>query len=86
MLSRCACGLLAAALLHAQPVITGTEVPELASFDQVIPPLLEKWKVPGAALAVSDGGRLIYARGFGYADAEDKVPVQPFSLLRISSL
>ncbi len=86
MFYRLACALLFAAALYSQTVITGTEVPELTAFDQAIPPLLEKWKVPGAALAISDGGRLIYARGFGYADSENKIPVQPFSLFRIASI
>ena len=71
---------------EAQTLITGTAVPEMTTFDTAIPALLEKWKVPGAALAISDGGRLIYARGFGYADVENKVPVEPFSLFRIASI
>ena len=31
-------------------------------------------------------GRLIYARGFGYADVESKTPVQPDALFRIASV
>jgi N-acyl-D-amino-acid deacylase len=43
-------------------------------------------KLPGAALAVARNGRLLYARGFGYADLEKKEPVQPDSLFRIASV
>src|SRR5262249_47998282 len=43
-------------------------------------------KVPGAALAVVRHGRLVYARGFGYADQEKHRPVQPQSLFRIASI
>ena len=41
---------------------------------------------PGAALAVAYHGRLVYARGFGYADVEKREPVRPASLFRIASV
>ncbi|HXO20807.1 MAG TPA: serine hydrolase domain-containing protein [Thermoanaerobaculia bacterium] len=65
---------------------TGTEVPELASFDRIVPSLMAKWGVPGAAVAVVQEGRLILARGYGWADREARQPVQPDSLFRIASL
>ena len=37
-------------------------------------------------LAVAKDGRLVYARGFGYADVERHEPVQPDSLFRIASI
>ena len=42
--------------------------------------------VPGAALAVARHGRLVYARGFGYADPKARTPVQPDSLFRVASV
>ncbi|WP_238537674.1 serine hydrolase domain-containing protein [Zavarzinella formosa] len=47
---------------------------------------VEKHKVPGAALAVTRGGKLVCSRGFGYADVEKKEPVEPASLFRIASI
>jgi N-acyl-D-amino-acid deacylase len=47
---------------------------------------LARHRVPGAAVAVTDGGRLVYARGFGYADLATREPVTPRSLFRIASL
>ena len=41
---------------------------------------------PGAALAVTYHGRLVYARGFGHADLERREPVRPASLFRIASI
>ena len=41
---------------------------------------------PGAAVAVARNGRLVYARGFGYANLETREPVQPGSLFRIASV
>ncbi|HEX8673500.1 MAG TPA: serine hydrolase [Longimicrobium sp.] len=66
--------------------ISGAEVPGMGSYDQVIPALMRKHGIPGGAVAVVRDGRLIYARGFGYADAENKTVVQPDALFRIASM
>ena len=57
--------------------MTGKEVPALVPYENALKPILQKWLIPGAALAISDQGRLVYARGFGYADKEAQIPVQP---------
>jgi CubicO group peptidase (beta-lactamase class C family) len=66
--------------------ITGTVVPGMKSYDQVIPAFMRKLSIPGGAVAVMRDGRLLYARGFGYADVERKTPVQPDALFRIASV
>jgi N-acyl-D-amino-acid deacylase len=66
--------------------LTGVCDPKLASFDRVLSAFGTLHEVPGAALAVTKGGRLVYARGFGYASAERKEAVQPDSLFRIASI
>ena len=84
-----AAGLLAAPRLRAQsagPPVTGDAVPALAGFDSIIPNLMAKWGIPGGSVAVTSNGRLVYARGFGWADQERREPVQPTSLFRIASL
>ena len=58
----------------------------MAIYDQVIPDLMRKYAIPGGAVAVLRDGKLIYARGFGYADVENKTPVQPDALFRIASV
>jgi N-acyl-D-amino-acid deacylase len=72
----------------AQPEIpiSGAAVPGMGSYDQVIPDFMRKHGIPGGAVAVVRDGRLIYARGFGYADVENKTPVQPDALFRIASV
>jgi len=69
----------------AMPV-TGEPQPGLEPFDRLMFSFMAANKVPGGALAVTKGGRLVYARGFGYADVERKEPVQPTSLFRIASV
>ena len=72
----------------AQPdiPITGAAVPGMGSYDQTITDFMRKLSIPGGAVAVMREGKLIYARGFGYADVENKTPVQPDALFRIASV
>lgn len=58
----------------------------MESYDQIIPDFMRKYSIPGGAVAVLRDGKLIYARGFGYADVENKTPVQPDALFRIASV
>jgi len=67
-------------------VSTGKKFPELKPFDELMEGFVRDNEIPGAALAVAKDGRLVYARGFGYADIEQQQPVQPESLFRIASI
>jgi N-acyl-D-amino-acid deacylase len=69
-----------------RPPRTGLEDADLASFDEIMESFVIENKVPGAALAVAKDGRLVYARGFGYADPDAKTPVAPRALFRIASI
>lgn len=66
--------------------VTGKSVAELKGFDELMTRTLTTHNAPGAALAITQGKRLVYARGFGYADKAKKTPVQPTSLFRIASI
>lgn len=82
------CGALiaAAAMARAAEIpITGRDNPKLKPIDQLLLDFAAEKKVPGMAVAITKGGRLVYARGFGYGDVEAKQPVQPDSLFRIAS-
>ncbi|HEX2092452.1 MAG TPA: serine hydrolase domain-containing protein [Longimicrobiaceae bacterium] len=72
----------------AQPEIpiSGAAVPGMESYDRTIPDLMRKYAIPGGAVAVLRDGKLIYARGFGYADVENRAPVRPDALFRIASV
>jgi N-acyl-D-amino-acid deacylase len=69
-----------------KPEVTGEANPSLAPFDEMMTSFLDENKVPGAALAVTRNGKLVYARGFGYSDVERKEPVDPKALFRIASV
>ena len=66
--------------------MTGTDIPALATLDTNMQSLLSKYGIPGGALAVVKDGRLVYVRGFGYADTNAGEVVQPDSLFRVASL
>ncbi|MDX1943853.1 MAG: serine hydrolase domain-containing protein [Pirellulaceae bacterium] len=65
---------------------TGKAPPELAPCDAWMTDFLVKNQVPGGSLAIAREGKVVYARGFGYADREDRAPVQPEALFRIASI
>ena len=65
---------------------SGRTDPRMVSFDRRMGEFMERHEVPGAALAVTDHGRLVYARGFGFGETETKDRVEPTSLFRIASL
>lgn len=66
--------------------VTGEARPELAEFDAWLAGFLAEHKIPGAALAIAREGKVVYARGFGYADRDAMTPVQPDNLFRIASV
>src|SRR5208282_4060094 len=71
---------------RAHGEVTGLREPKLAAYDDLMSNFMREHKPPGAALAVAYHGRLVYARGFGFADLEKHEPVRPTSLFRIASV
>lgn len=65
---------------------SGVYVPQLANFDAAMLKLMTNYNVPGGQLAISYQGRLVYNRGFGYANTETEESVSPESLFRIASV
>ena len=75
-----------AASARGEFVTTGNALPGLTAFDRAVVTLLEKWKIPGASLAVAKDGRLVLARGYGYSDKDRFRPVTPDLRFRMASL
>ncbi len=67
-------------------VSTGQIVPELASVDTYIRTFLRKHRSPSISVSITDAGRLVYARAFGYADVAAREQAMPESLYRIASI
>ncbi|MFC2152407.1 serine hydrolase domain-containing protein [Bacteroidota bacterium] len=54
--------------------------------DKQINDFMKKWNIVGASVAIVKDERLIYSKGFGYADSESKIEVEPKHLFRIASV
>lgn len=63
-----------------------SEVKEFSKLDASIERFTKKWGITGASVAVAKDGKLVYAKGFGYANIEEKEKMQPFHLLRVASV
>lgn len=66
--------------------ISGTAVPGMASVDSVISALMARWDIPGGAVGIVRDGRLVYARGFGYADVAAETVTRPDDMFRLASV
>ena len=66
--------------------VTRPASPGTTEFDRLISELIAKWELPGGAVGVVESGRLVLARGYGYADVERTVPVAPDMRFRIASV
>ncbi|HXF12054.1 MAG TPA: serine hydrolase [Terriglobales bacterium] len=58
----------------------------LAWLDQFVPAEMQKWKVPGLAIAVVRHDQVIYSRGFGMRDVRRNLPVTTKTLFAIGSI
>jgi N-acyl-D-amino-acid deacylase len=70
---------------RAQTPVSGQPVPVFAPLDTIMENLMSQYSSPGAALAISYNGKLVYARGYGYAEVDTKNPVQPDTIMRWAS-
>jgi N-acyl-D-amino-acid deacylase len=68
-----------------RPPITGKAVPRLQHLDQVMLDILQVHQIPGGSLAIAKDGRLVFARGYGWADVENMKPVRPISRFNLAS-
>jgi CubicO group peptidase (beta-lactamase class C family) len=74
-------------LLLALPSFAQKQKPDnrLTGLDSELNKVLEAWNAAGFAVAVVEKDKIIYSKGFGYRDYENKVPVTPNTLFAIGS-
>lgn len=70
---------LLAAALCAQPA------PDFSALDKTATAEMKSANVPGAAIAIVQGGKVIYERGYGVASVETGAPITPDMLFRLGS-
>ena len=71
---------------QSKVTMTGKAVPQLKPFDQLLQKFLIENQLPGATLAISRNGKLIFSRGYGYNNFEVKRAMAPNDLMRIASI
>jgi N-acyl-D-amino-acid deacylase len=65
--------------------IHGKAGPGLEPFDDLVVAMMNRHGVPGGALAIAKDGKLVYAKGFGYADLAGP-EAEPDTLFALASL
>ena len=65
--------------------ILGQTDSRLKNIDAELQKILDATHAPGFAVAVVEGNKVIYAKGFGYRDYENKIPVDANTLFAIGS-
>lgn len=83
--------LLAAALLAGSPMQAAAQVVQpppawAGSVDALVEEAIRKAGIPGAQVAISQDGRIVYSRGYGVADSETARPVTPATLFQVGSI
>jgi CubicO group peptidase (beta-lactamase class C family) len=58
---------------------------KLNGFDQYMDKCLKDWNIAGAGVGIVYKDKLIFAKGYGYRDYEQKLPVTPNTLFQIAS-
>lgn len=72
--------------LAAHLVKSGSVTVTIPEIDHVMAAFLDRNRIPGSSVAITDHGRLVHASGYGYADIAARAPVTPTSLFRIASI
>lgn len=58
---------------------------KLKGFDPFVAKVMNDWKVPGMAVAIVYKDKVVYAKGYGYRDVENKLPATAETLFAIGS-
>lgn len=63
-----------------------SDLPQTKQMERSIERFLAQWQIKGASLAISKNGRLIYSKGFGYADEQMGVAMDVSHIFRVASV
>lgn len=69
-----------------RPVLNESEAEFLCEFENHVLSLNERYANPGLAVAIVKGDKLIYRKGFGFRNMDEKLPVTTSTIFRIGSV
>lgn len=74
--------------VHLNDTLTNAlvDVPEMHDLDSIMNRYMKRWELNGAQLAVSRNDSLLYVKGYGWADRERNVPMEPHHIMRMASV
>jgi CubicO group peptidase (beta-lactamase class C family) len=76
-------------LLASLPVYTAAAAPyhrELKAGHATVQQLIAGTGIPGLAITIAVDGKVLWSKGYGYADLENRVPATPRTRMRIGSI
>ena len=65
---------------------TTTQFAQAQKLDSMVNKFLKRWEIKGAQLAVSRNDSLVYVRGYGWAEQEKQIVMEPSHIMRIASV
>ena len=63
-----------------------SDIPELKGLDTKVRKFMTRWHIKGASLAIMRNDSLLYAKGYGWADEEKEIEMEPGNILRMASV
>ena len=63
-----------------------SEFAELEGLDKKVRAYMKRWEMKGASLAITRNDSLLYAKGYGWADEEAGIEMQPSHIMRMASV
>src|SRR5262245_34724564 len=78
--------LMSACAAPAQTNPTSIDKKQLDRFEKQVDALRERLKIPGLSAVILKDQKVLWEKGFGFADLENRVPATPDTLYSIASL
>ena len=70
-----------------QTLVKQTSAPgSLQAIDSFVLPIMKRYEIPGMSIAVAKDNRLLFAKGYGFADKSKKTETTASSLFRINTI
>ena len=66
--------------------MNGKAGPGLKAFDEAMLKIMDRHGIPGASLAIAKEGKLVLAKGYGWANIASGKAIQPDTLFGLASL
>ena len=61
-----------------------SQIPEMDGMDKKILQFIKRWDINGASIAIVRNDSLVYAKGYGWADKEKGVQMEPCHIMRVA--